>query len=604
MFGKKTFLMILILFLVCGLAGYFLSGLATNLLGISEAEALANTSGNVVNLEQGWTEQTQQSFYFTDEGSRFMPYSWFLALEQTSSQQLFRSEENINAFRYLPAKPSKLNPDGLPIGFVKDVDRKGQEWVGFSCALCHTGQISYQGTDIRIDGAPTLGDIENFQISLVEALQATYSNPQKFDRFARKILGTQANSDDLAKLRGTLLAQIQKLDNFTKMNYDYPDRTDYGFARVDAVGAIVNQVMATFNDLPENTRPSDAPVSYPFLWGTHQSNVVQWPAFSPNGPLQLGTLIRNAGQVLGTFGTIDIPKNKGLTGLLAKGLPAYDSSLKINNLGKLEALIAKLRSPQWPEEYLPPINQVLAERGKVLYEQYCIRCHSVISRQYQALPYKAKLIALKEVKTDPKELNNLDRELKAGKYEGRLGMIPHPKRIAAETTPLNPLLNASVGAIFKHPLAMMKAVGFDMSKTVDLIEEASNGKGIFAKLRAIAKASQSGAFKEAKKAVEERVYKARPLSGIWSTAPYLHNGSVPNLFELLLPKKERSSRFYVGNREFDPVKVGYVSNVEVRDISLFEFDTSLEGNSNQGHEYGVHLTEDQKWELIEYLKTL
>ena len=603
MFGKKILIMIFILFLVCGLAAYSLKGLAQTLLGITEGEALANRLGNVVNLEQGWTEETQQSFYFTEQGSRLMPYSWFLALEQASSQQLFRSDENINAFRYLPAKPSKLNRDGLPIGIVKDVDSNGQEWVGFSCALCHTGQISYQGTDIRIDGGPTLGDIENFQISLVEALDETYEDEQKFDRFAEKVLGFQANSDDLAKLRGNLLAQTQKLENFTKINYIYPG-SNYGFARVDAIGAIVNQVMSIFNDLPENIRPSDAPVSYPFLWGTHQSNVVQWPAFSPNGPLQLGTLIRNAGEVLGTFGTIDIPKNKGLTGLLAKGLPAYDSSLKIDNLGKLEAWVAELRSPQWPEEYLPAINQELAKRGKVHYDKYCLGCHTVISPQDQVLPYQAKLIPLKKVRTDPKELENLDRNLKAGKYEGRLGTIPHLEQIPAETTALNPVLNATVGALVKHPLATIKAVGFDMSNTVDLVEEASNLRGVLSKFGAISKASQIGSFKEAKKAAKEMVYKARPLNGIWATAPYLHNGSVPNLYELLLPEEERSQIFYVGNREFDPVKVGYISNAEVSDIDLFEFDTSGEGNSNKGHEFGINLTDDQKWELVEYLKTL
>ncbi len=51
-------------------------------------------------------------------------------------------------------------------------------------------------------------------------------------------------------------------------------------------------------------------------------------------------------------------------------------------------------------------------------------------------------------------------------------------------------------------------------------------------------------------------YKARELSGIWATAPYLHNGSVPSLYELLLPADQRSKRFYVGNAEFDPKHVG------------------------------------------------
>ena len=102
-------------------------------------------------------------------------------------------------------------------------------------------------------------------------------------------------------------------------------------------------------------------------------------------------------------------------------------------------------------------------------------------------------------------------------------------------------------------------------------------------------------------------YKARPLNGIWATAPYLHNGSVPTLYELLLPAAQRSKMFTVGSREFDPVNVGLRSGKE---DGPFQFDTSLAGNANSGHEgaaYGTEpgqLNEVQKRELLEYLKTL
>ena len=54
-----------------------------------------------------------------------------------------------------------------------------------------------------------------------------------------------------------------------------------------------------------------------------------------------------------------------------------------------------------------------------------------------------------------------------------------------------------------------------------------------------------------------RSYKARPLDGIWATAPFLHNGSVPSLWELLQPPERRVKTFYVGSRELDPVHVGF-----------------------------------------------
>ena len=101
------------------------------------------------------------------------------------------------------------------------------------------------------------------------------------------------------------------------------------------------------------------------------------------------------------------------------------------------------------------------------------------------------------------------------------------------------------------------------------------------------------------------VYKARPLTGIWATAPYLHNGSVPNLYELLLPAAERSSEFYVGNRLFDPERVGYVTAAETTTgDAAFRFDTTVTGNLNTGHEYAAELSDVERQELLEYLKSL
>ena len=102
-------------------------------------------------------------------------------------------------------------------------------------------------------------------------------------------------------------------------------------------------------------------------------------------------------------------------------------------------------------------------------------------------------------------------------------------------------------------------------------------------------------------------YKARPLNGIWTGAPYLHNGSVPNLYELMLPAAERSRTFYVGSWEYDPVRVGYVNQPAP---GAFLVDTGLPGNSNAGHEYGTGgdglpvLTDEEIWALVEYMKTL
>src|SRR5207249_11253061 len=99
--------------------------------------------------------------------------------------------------------------------------------------------------------------------------------------------------------------------------------------------------------------------------------------------------------------------------------------------------------------------------------------------------------------------------------------------------------------------------------------------------------------------------KARPLDGIWATAHYQHDGSVPNLWQLLQPADQRDKTFWVGSREIDTRNVGF-KTVEVP--GAFRFDTSLQGNSNAGHDgadYGVgQMSEEQRWDLIEYLKSL
>jgi hypothetical protein len=129
-------------------------------------------------------------------------------------------------------------------------------------------------------------------------------------------------------------------------------------------------------------------------------------------------------------------------------------------------------------------------------------------------------------------------------------------------------------------------------------------------------------------------YKSRSLNGIWATGPYLHNGSVPSLYDLLstsdlklqsngkirsttgIPEPEageprRPDQFGVGTRRFDPVKVGFVSDpgasgntftFRVKDAVSGE---PIPGNYNSGHDYGTsRLSEQDRLDLVEYLKSL
>jgi hypothetical protein len=99
-------------------------------------------------------------------------------------------------------------------------------------------------------------------------------------------------------------------------------------------------------------------------------------------------------------------------------------------------------------------------------------------------------------------------------------------------------------------------------------------------------------------------YANHPLDGIWLRGPYLHNGSVPTLRDLLDAPEQRPTVFYRGYDVFDQARVGFVSNVPAAFGQTFtRFDTSVPGNGNVGHVYGTALVDEDKRALVEYMKT-
>jgi cytochrome c peroxidase len=93
-------------------------------------------------------------------------------------------------------------------------------------------------------------------------------------------------------------------------------------------------------------------------------------------------------------------------------------------------------------------------------------------------------------------------------------------------------------------------------------------------------------------------YWAATLNGVWARSPYLHNGSVRTMQELLTAPAQRAKTFHRGSREYDSTQLGYA------DGGAYVFDTSTSGNANTGHDYGTKLSSAEKQDLLEYLKTL
>src|SRR6266446_10015268 len=87
--------------------------------------------------KQGWTVDDRQAFYTTSQGSHMIPYLWFKALRRLDVDEPFGGDQ-LARYGYLP-NDTKLNPEGLPVGFVIDGDAK-TGFLGMTCAACHTAQ--------------------------------------------------------------------------------------------------------------------------------------------------------------------------------------------------------------------------------------------------------------------------------------------------------------------------------------------------------------------------------------------------------------------------------------------------------------------------------
>lgn len=558
---------------------------------VAQQDSFGDSAERVVYPEQNWSGADSLWFYNVTQGSNLIPYDIFLHLETAGSELPFRSDENMNRLRYLPQKESFANPDGLPVGWVKD-EHEGTEFIGFTCAACHTSQINYQGVAIRIDGGATLADMEQMLKNLAMALQASLEQSEKFERLAQKVLKDKYQ-EDKEVFRAQLADAAQKIATYNQIND--PRHGDqsvaYGYGRLDAFGRIYNRVLAHLTPNEPNFNPASAPVSYPYLWDTPQHDFVQWNGVGDNE--LAGPLGRNTGEALGVFAQVDLDKKKRDVG--------YRSSVAVRNLTRMERHLESLWSPSWEElakqNVLPAINQTLADQGQQVFIEYqCHTCHEAIDRTNPKRRITSQFASLHTIGTDPyMAMNALKYSGKTGYFEGdRINPLkPNSPRFQA-TSPVLPALSAAVEGVLLEPDHDKLFIRRWAEKLYDLITSISDNP--------IKKTERHLDFEVVNKdnPATLAAYKARPLNGIWATAPYLHNGSVPSLYELFMPscsdaeiasgKACRPNRFTVGTRELDTINVGVLQRDPAQFPGLFVFDARLPSNSNKGHEYAAGVT--------------
>lgn len=553
-------------------------------MSVAEENALVDQGAldfaNVIYLKQNWSNEERQYFYFTDQGSRFMDYEIFVNLENPDGT-LFSSPKSLLRFGYIPAPVSNRNPDGLPVGFARNGDK-----FGFTCAACHTQLIKYGGKFIQIDGGQAMADFPKFRRILEGILEDTVNDPKIYKRFKQRMLGKLSTADNTRELK---LRLEQEYERLKKYNYYNHTEVAYGYSRLDAFGAILNKGLY-LTGVKNNFNPPNAPTSYPYLWDTPQHDYVEWNGSQANS--NVGALARNVGEVIGVFGDVNIIPVKTL--FFFDG--GYESSIQTYNLRKMEMLVSKLYSPGWPEQF-PAIDHDKARAGRSLFEKYCIACHADINRTDPTRKINVKMSSLGHIQTDPLMAKNALAHMgRTGIFEGKPRFYLEGEIMGKEAPALFIVNNVMVGVLKNNPLQVFLAQR-DANKL-------GHGDEIHPPKYLDGKILEHGTETSEKALL---AYKARPLNGIWSGAPYLHNGSVPNLYQLLLPADKRDKTFYIGSWEYDPVNVGYVTNSAP---GAFLFDTTLPGNSNSGHEYGTGydglpaLSDDEIRELVEYMKIL
>ncbi|MDO9452945.1 MAG: di-heme-cytochrome C peroxidase [Stagnimonas sp.] len=582
-----------------------------------------------VNLDQGWTDEQVTWWYEVTQGARVLPLSWFLALERSGSTQLLLDDANFAGRYGWPMIDVKSEGVRLPRGFAIDQQddsaynhtklrwKQGQavdeKWAGITCSGCHNSQISYQGTSFAVPGGQTRADVQLALVELNAAFAATLSDSLKFDRFAERVLGAENTATNRAMLRNA----VHKL-RYDSRNHLYSEQGDtdgiaYGPGRLDAVGHIYDRVAR----LVEPTTPpkviSDAPVDYPFLWNVPQLDRVQWTGFAPNlkvAGYDLGALIRNIGEVSGVFADMEVGPN-GLN---------YISSVNVDSLLEIENRLGKLKPPKWPSELFGAPKTEAIAMGKDLFASNCAGCHTAMDRADLSTPILTDQTRLaptngsEPLATDPvAACNGYQVVVDSGEFKNMPELVSGQAIMGDQAYLLDMTAWLQVGTILNSADENLAAAG--RTFLAGAYEQVLN-LPLPAALDLLAYNLSRGPVRHFSEDKTTRMaecldidhkliaYKARPLNGIWATAPYLHNGSVPTLYDLMLPPAERPKTFYAGSTEYDPLNGGYRTDAAAPG-NRFLFDTSILGNLNGGHVYGVDtLTEAQRRALVEYMKTL
>lgn len=557
----------------------------------------------ISNYTNGLSNAERNQYYYMDEGIQYLPVDVILSLDRPLDTGFGLYDERFFAHpERLGLYPNLLNNSSLPIGITASQDPEYARQFGINCSTCHTSMITYQGRAILVDGNSGLFAIDRLIKEMIFSVAATMVSPTEFDKFYSRyqalnnIVESEQDkkdyqdflkSDNYTQLQTSVNTHVKKyhpdmteklqkvvssvVKNTTLTSGAYPTKDELS-SRLKMFGYLAKRLLFFYEQTKYASSPNGSTVSDSGLGRSNPWSVVKnmladhlegkstsdFPQVV-GGPINTPSIWRfDRSERIFWMGVTNSMEERNL----AQGVSlitdfnwdTYETTISVRKLRQISAYAKKITPPVWPSAILGSIDQGKAALGKVLFKKNCLNCHADALTNVTA-SFKYNYM---DVGTDPNYYNG-QVESFYGKDLFKDELAPWLKKVKAGAYTREKVSNPNL---------------FEYNRLPVIWEAPAGNKPA-----------------------------ARPLYGIWASAPYLHNGSVSSIKELLNKPADRKKSFYVGSTEFDPVDLGF-KDEELYFSYLLQVDcATCTGNSNQGHDFGTNLTEDQKYQLIEFLKS-
>lgn len=584
----------------------------------------------------GLTQAQKETFYHLSLGAEILPWTLLTAVDVADSGSAKPFAENLERYGLLPDPARK---DGLPVGLSLSANSFtfGMQFVGVTCAACHVGELHHDGKAVRVDGAPNMFNLQLFYSDAVDAFMAAASDRGKLwralKRLGRQDYGRYGIAAPFIRPAGLVYygaqillhhdffdARLELIDviRVAKAQRD-PAHPTSGFGRLDAFDGTRNFIFTRLRKAdahgdfevnkanmvrldaavkfpplwsrkaqpPEPVEAyRDQPERFPRVWGFKDYDWVEW-TIDTNTVME-----RNVTETLGAGATVVLDPKRTAS--------LFDSSIPMRDMHQLEWLAYYIDPPRWPAAIFGAIKPDLAAAGERIFQSRCAGCHEYgDDRRNSTGLIRLRGMRPEEVGTDPTAALRISCPVPD---TGAL-VIPPKSYAAADAQLLRDCAGVKAGTAFTD-----SSFASTVQTAVDGIKRKAYAvAGIdAAQQRVMEDFARRGnvAWRDTLLDTQPPYgpYAARLLYGIWAAAPYLHNGSIPTLFDLLLPPGQRPKKFALGGREYDAVKLGFVVTTACDQQDCL-VDTTRTGDGNGGHLWGTDLSEPDRMALLEYLKT-